>query len=146
MAGEEDERVGVGCWGLCGSTRSSGDSRPARHERCGAANADCAEDGRVRESLFHKSIKPANSWSDRLTTNGPEPVTFVLSLSKNEVRRLMKHRQRPRPYARAGRGCWRGSGVGGVVASSGRVVRHSPAKTLDWLTTNGLSDRVRAGG
>ncbi len=25
----------VGCWGLCGSTRSSGDSRPAHHERGG---------------------------------------------------------------------------------------------------------------
>ena len=79
------------------------------------------EDGRVRESLFHKSIKPANSWFGRLTTNGPEPVTFVLSSSKIEIRRFMKHPQRPRPYARSGR-----DGGMGVVAASGGVVRHGP--------------------
>ena len=48
-------------------------------------------------SLFHKSIKPANLWFERLTTNGPEPVTLVLSLPKDEIRRLMKHPPRGTP-------------------------------------------------
>ena len=58
-------------------------------------------------SLFQKSFKPANSWFDRLTPNGLEPETFVLSLSKNEIRRLMKH---PPVGAPPGRvvGDWRG--------------------------------------
>ena len=64
------------------------------------------DDGRVCESLFQMSFKAANSWFDRLTPNGLEPETFVLSLSKNEIRRLMQHPQRRRRYTRWERAAW----------------------------------------
>ena len=61
-------------------------------------------DGVVRHGSPRTPSRPFGKLQDRLTTNGPEPVTFVLSLSKDEVRRLMKHPLRRRPYPRRKRG------------------------------------------
>ena len=101
--------------------------------------------GELSLRVFHKSLNPANSWLDGGTANGPEPVTLVPSLSKDEIRRLMKHAVSGQP-APSGGGLARDS-VGRIFRAGrrGSASRGMPKRAAPEVRTR-RSERAEGAG